>query len=167
MVRGVPRRRFRGVVGALFLDMLTRFSILGAVCLAAVLAVGLRQSEHFQALEYENFHHFDVGEHRITIETRSFSITSGDDGAAALVVQCSSGPKILESSFDNDLYSDIRPAYVTWADIDEDVYQDLVIWKPGLSHQLEANEFVSSSDGEVHEMAVQRQRPFPDGFEIW
>lgn len=151
----------------LFFGMLTRFAVLGTACLAAVLGVGLWRSEHFQALEYDDLHRFDVGKHRITIETRSFAINSGDNGAAELVVQCPSGQKMLGSRFDNDLYRDIRPAYITWADIDEDGYQDLVIWKSGLSHQIEANEFVSSIDGEVHVMAVQCQRPFPDGFYIW
>ena len=147
--------------------MLTRFAILGTACLAAVLGVGLWRSEHFQALEYDDLHRFDVGKHSIAIETRSFSINSGDNGAAELVVQCPSSQKILESKFDNDLYSDIPPAYVTWADIDENGYQDLVIWKPVLSHQVEANEFVSGIDGEVHAMPIQCQRPFPDGFCVW
>ena len=144
--------------------MLTRFAILGTACLAAVLGVGLWRSEHFQELEYDDLHRFDVGKHPVTIETRSLSINSGDNGAAELVVECPSGQTLLKSSFDTDLYSDIRPAYVSWTDIDQDCCQDLVIWKPALSHQVEANEFVSGIDGEVHAMPIQCQRPFPDGF---
>jgi hypothetical protein len=138
-----------------------------AVLLITVLAVCVGRSERFCALGYDELHRFDVGKYQITIRTRSLSISSGDNGAAELVVECPSGQKILESRFDNDLYSDLRPAYVTWADIDEDGYQDLVIWKPGLSHQVEANEFVSGIDGEVHGIAVQCQRPLPDGFYVW
>ncbi len=138
-----------------------------AVLLITVLAVCVRRSERFCALEYDQLHRFDVGKYQITIRTRSLSINSGDNGAAELVVECPSGQTLLKSSFDTDLYSDIRPAYVSWTDIDQDCCQDLVIWKPGLSHQVEANEFVSGIDGEVHGMAVQCQRPFPDGFYVW
>ncbi|HBV61681.1 MAG TPA: hypothetical protein DEF45_01545 [Rhodopirellula sp.] len=65
------------------------------------------------------------------------------------------------------MYSDIRPAYISWADIDQDGYHDLVIWTPGLSHQVEGSEFVSGNDGEVHVMPIQLTRPLHHGFGIW
>ena len=81
------------VPGELFLGMLTRSAIPGTACLAAVLGVGSWRPGHFQTLEYDELHHFGVGKYRITIQTRSFSISSGDDGAAELVVECPSAQR--------------------------------------------------------------------------
>ena len=100
------------------------------VSLSVVLGVSLWLGEHFRALEYDGQQTFKVGKHRIAIETKSFSITSGDDGPAQVIVGCHDGQTALESRFNADLFSDLRPAYVSWGDIDHDWYRNLVIWKP-------------------------------------
>ena len=137
------------------------------VSLCAVLGVSLWPGEHFRALEYDAKQTFKVGKHRIAIETRSFSITSGDNGPAEVIVSCHDGDTTMKSSFNADLFSDLRPAYVSWEDIDHDWYRDLVIWKPGSIRGLEANEFISSVDGQLHVMRMQRQRPLADAFGVW
>ena len=137
------------------------------VSLLAVLGVSLWLGEHVRALEYDGRQTFKVGKHRIAIETKSFSITSGDDGPAEVIVSCHDGHTTMKSSFNADLFSDLRPAYVSWEDIDHDWYPDLVIWKPGSMRGLEANEFISSVDGQLHVMKIQRQRSLPDAFGVW
>ena len=135
-----------------------RIMCLAVVALVIVIAVFPDDSEGFQALEYDDSHVFQVGEHNVRIQTRSFSFGSGDNGKAELIVDCSDRRTRPESDFDNDLYSDIRPAYVSWANLDHDHQKDLLIWKPASSHQLEATGFVSSVDGKLRLMVKHRSR---------
>ena len=128
------------------------FRFMRIMCLAVVALVIVI------AVFPDDSHVFQVGEHNVRIQTRSFSFGSGDNGKAELIVDCSDRRTRLESDFDNDLYSDIRPAYVSWANLDHDHQKDLLIWKPASSHQLEATGFVSSVDGKLRLMVKHRSR---------
>ena len=63
-----------------------RIMCLAVVALVIVIAVFPDDSEGFQALEYDDSHVFQVGEHNVRIQTRSFSFGSGDNGKAELIV---------------------------------------------------------------------------------
>ena len=148
-----------------FFGMLNRIAVLITVCFAAVFGVGLWVGEHFRALEYDGVHVFGVGNHCVSIKTKS--LASGDNGPAELIIDCLGAQTKLQSSFNADLFSDVRPAYVSWEDIDQDWYRDLVIWKPSSLGGLEASEFVSSMDGQLHVLEIRRQRALSDGFGCW
>lgn len=156
----MPQRESLG-----FFGMLNRIAILVTVCLAAVIGVGLWLGEHFRALEYDGVHIFRVGNQRVSIKTKS--LASGDNGPAEVIIDCLGAQTKLQSSFNADLFSDVRPAYVSWEYIEQDWYRDLVIWKPSSSGGLEASEFVSSMDGKLHVMKIRRQRALSDGFGFW
>lgn len=145
--------------------MLTRYAILGTVCLAAVLGFSWWWGGQFRALEYDGVRVFSVGKHRVSIATKS--LATGDNGAAELTIDCHNAQTSLPSSFNADLYSDVRPAYVSWEDIDDDWYKDLVIWRPSSLGGVETSGFISSIDGQLHVMKDQRQHPLPSGFGSW
>lgn len=120
-----------------------------------------QNSRTLQGLKYDGIHTFKVGKHSITIETKSFSLTEGDNGPAKLIVSANGAVTPLNSQFNNDLFLDIRPAYVSWHDIDQDHSQDLVIWKPDWN-TLFASEYISSKDGKLHKLIVPWQQPLPE-----
>ena len=119
-----------------------------------------------QSLEYDKIHPFKVGEHAVSIETQSFSITTGDNGPAKLIVSTNGTDTSLSSHFNNDLWLDIRPGYISWQDVDQDRLRDLVIWKPGLN-ELVALEYISSKDGKLYNLALPLQQPLPEPPGFW
>ncbi len=119
-----------------------------------------------QALEYDKIHTFKVGKHLVSIETKSFSFTKGDNGPAKLIISTNETATSLSSRFNNDLWLDIRPGYLSWQDIDQDRLRDLVIWTPGWN-ELVASEYISSKDGKLHNLADPRQQPLPESPGFW
>jgi hypothetical protein len=129
-----------------------RHTILLVVGVLVVGFVVYRLQEIPIGLKYDATRTFKVGSHDITIETRSFVFGNGDEGHAEVVVSGVGFQEVLDSQFNNDLFMDVRPAYISRADMDGDWRRDLLIWKPanisGLP--LTASEYVSSADGELH-----------------
>lgn len=120
------------------------------------------QATHsIQPLEYDKIHTFQVGKHPVTIETKSFSVTKGDNGPAKLIISTNGTDTSLSSHFNNDLWLDIRPGYLSWQDMDQDQQRDLVIWTPGWN-ELVASDYISSTDGKLHNLAAPLQRPLPE-----
>ena len=127
----------------------------------------LEINDSFSALDYDEIHTFSVGKHRVAIETQSFSITDGDNGPANVIVSTGETDALLDSVFDNDLFADVRPAYVSWQDIDNDRSLDLLLWIPNLDGKLYASEYISSGDGRLHTLSVPMQRPYPEPETVW
>ena len=145
--------------------MFTRFVLLGAVCVAAVSTFGFSWGDRFHALEYDGVRAFNVGEHRVSIETKSCA--TGDNGAAELIIHCLAIRTRLPSCFDADLYNDTHPAYVSSEDMDDDWCKDLVIWRPCSLGGLERSEFISKMDGQLQATKDLRHQPLPSGFAVW
>lgn len=103
-------------------------------------------------LSYDGVHPYWVGGHRVTIETKSFSMEppSGDEGPAQIIITSADGTRtVLDSSFNNDLFMDIRPAYVSWQGVDAHHGRDLLIWK-SVARELLATDYISNGDGQHH-----------------
>lgn len=128
------------------------FGIGAAVLVVALLAMAmwLWLSSLPRGLEYEGLHRFAVGQYEATIETQSYEIAQGDNGAAKLIVVAAGRETVLEAHFNRDFFMDIRPAYVSWAWVDGDWRRDLLIWQDDYSGGLVANHYVASGDGRLH-----------------
>ncbi|MEZ4595152.1 MAG: hypothetical protein R3D55_29010 [Chloroflexota bacterium] len=114
------------------------------------------------ALEYEDVHTFRVGPHAVTLETQSYSVAQGDNGAAKIIIVADGQQTVLDTWFDNDLFNNIHPGYVSRQNVDDHWRRDLVIWQPTFSGGLQASGYVSSEDGRFHPLTppLQRQRLF-------
>lgn len=114
------------------------------------------------ALAYEDVQTFRVGAYDVTLETQSFTIAQGDNGAAKIIIVADGQQTVLDSWFDNDLFNNIHPAYVSRQNVDDHWRRDLVIWQPTFSGGLQASGYVSSADGRFHILnpPLQRQRLF-------
>lgn len=112
------------------------------------------------ALAYEEVHMFRVGPHAVTLETQSFTIAQGDNGAAKIIVLAGGQQTVLDSWFNNDLFSNIHPAYISRQNVDDHWRRDLVIWQPTYAGGLAASAYISSEDGRLHTLTppLQRQR---------
>ena len=92
--------------------------------IAAIVVIGFgctkQAANSMQPLEYDQIHTFKVGKHPVTIETQSFSFTKGDNGPAQLIISTNGTETSLSSRFNNDLWLDIRPGYLSWQDVDQD-----------------------------------------------
>ena len=131
-----------------------------------ILLIGLGLIAYFfqppRGLEYEAVQTFRVGSFSATLETQTYTIAQGDNGAAKIIVSAGGEQTVLDSWFDNDLFNDIRPAYVSRQNVDDHWRRDLVIWQPTYSGGLTAAAYISSSDGRFHPLdpPLERQRPF-------
>lgn len=150
------------------MEMKTLRIVIGLVTATVIFGTGCvrKETTSMHALEYDKIHPFRVGKHPVSIETQSFSITTGDNGPAKLIVSTNGIDTSLSSHFNNDLWLDIRPGYISWTDVDQDRLRDLVIWKPGLN-ELVASEYISSKDGKLHNLALPLQQPLPEPPGFW
>lgn len=114
-------------------------------------------------LEYDGTRELRIANRRVTVETRSISLGNGDDGDAEIVVSSGGNSTKLSSKFSDDMWTFIKPAYISWEDIDGHSGRDLLIWKPSFSTHgpLKAKEYISSEDGELHVLQVPLERPIP------
>ena len=114
-------------------------------------------------LEYDGTRDFRIANRRVTVQTRSISLGNGDDGDAEILVSSGETSTKLPSNFSDDMWTFIKPAYISWEDVDGHSGRDLLIWKPSFSTQgpLKAKEFISSEDGELHVLQVPLERPIP------
>ena len=114
-----------------------------------------------QKLEYDEVHFFQVGKHQVTIETQSYSYVNADNGLAQIIVITGSNRTVLESHFNNDLYMDIRPGYISWENVDNSRGLDLLIWIPERTNgtgDLIAHEYISNEDGRLYILASPLRR---------
>ncbi|MCA9918650.1 MAG: hypothetical protein KC445_11900 [Anaerolineales bacterium] len=134
--------------------------ILLILLIAACLAASLFQPP--RALAYEAVQTFPVGSFSATLETQTYSLVHGDNGVAKIIVVAGGEQTVLDTWFDNDLFNDIRPGYVSWQNVDDHWRRDLVIWLPTYDGNLLASAYVSSEDGRLHPLdpPLQRQRLF-------
>ena len=135
---------------------------------AFVLVIGARQlllacQRIPTGLEYDGTREFRITNRRVTVETRSISLGNGDDGDAEIIVSCRGKSTKLHSKFSDDMWTFIKPAYISWEEVDEHSGRDLLIWKPSFSTHgpLKTSEFISSEDGELHILQVPLERPIP------
>lgn len=114
-------------------------------------------------LEYDGTREFHIGNRRVTVQTRSITLGNGDNGEAEIVVFSGGNSTSLPSKFSDDMWTFVRPAYISWEDVDGHSGRDLLIWKPTFSTQgpLKAKEFISSEDGELHVLQVPLERSIP------
>ncbi len=114
-------------------------------------------------LEYEGTREFRIANRLVTVETRSVSLGNGDNGDAEIIVSSGVKSTKLTSQFSDDMWTFIRPAYISWEDVDNHPGRDLLIWKPSLSTHgpLHAKEYISSEDGELHVLQVPLETPIP------
>ncbi len=104
-------------------------------------------------LSYDGVQTYWVGGHSVTIETQSFSLepASGDNGPAKIIISTEGRRTVLDSVYNNDFFTDIRPAYVSWQGVDDAHGRDLLIWKQdSISRELIAADYISSGDGQHH-----------------
>lgn len=138
--------------------------------IAAIVVIGFgctkQAANSMRPLEYDQIHTFKVGKHPVTIETKSFSFTKGDNGPAQLIISTNGTETSLSSRFNNDLWLNIRPGYLSWQDVDQDQLRDLVIWTPALD-QLVASAYISGQDGTLHQLADPLQQPLPEAPGFW
>lgn len=106
---------------------------------------------------------FRIANRLVTVETRSVSLGNGDNGDAEIIVSSGVKSTKLTSQFSDDMWTFIRPAYISWEDVDNHPGRDLLIWKPSLSTHgpLHAKEYISSEDGELHVLQVPLETPIP------
>lgn len=137
-----------------------------AIFIALTLLLALSLVTYFflppSALAYEDVRTFQVGPYSATLETQSYQIARGDNGAAKIIILAGGQQTVLDSWFDNDLFKDIRPAYVSRQNVDDHWRRDLVIWQPTYDGGLLATAYISSQDGRFHTLdsSMQRQRLF-------
>ena len=140
------------------------FKIGGFIGLILLIGLGLIAyfSQPPRGLEYEAVQTFRVGSFSATLETQTYTIAQGDNGAAKIIVSAGGEQTVLDSWFDNDLFNDIRPAYLSRQNVDDHWQRDLVIWQPTYSGGLTATAYISSSNGRFHTLTppLQRQRFF-------
>ena len=105
-------------------------------------------------LDYEGIHRYQVGGKQVTIETRSYSIAKGDNGLAKIVVNAGGVQTTLRSTFSNDMYTYIKPAWVSWQNLDDHWGKDLIIWKKDFSGPFTASEYISSRDGCLYRLKI-------------
>ena len=90
------------------------------------------------------------------IETKSFD----EEGPAKVIVSSDHFREVLDSLSNQDLYMDVRPASVSWKNIDGKRGRDLLIWIPdgptGQHHT--ASVYLSSGDGTLHTLIPPLQR---------
>lgn len=133
--------------------------ILILLTLAAASYTRLTQTQLLppRGLPHEGIEHFTVGDYPITIETQSYTIAKGDNGPAKLIITHGNQQTTLDSWFDNDLFQNIRPAYISWQQVDDHPQLDLIIWKPTYSGGLLATDYIASRDGQHHPLNPPRQ----------
>ena len=114
-------------------------------------------------LEYDGAREFRIANRRVIVETRSISLGNGDDGDADIVVSSGGNSTTFPSRFSDDMWTFIKPAYISWEDIDNHSGRDLLIWRPSFSTHgpLKAQDYISSEDGELHVLQVPLERPIP------
>lgn len=114
-------------------------------------------------LEYDGIREFRIANQHVTIETKSLSLGNGDDGDAEIIVSTEKNAIKLPTKFSDDMWTFIRPAYISWENVDGHSAVDLLIWKPTFSTHgpLKAEEYISSEDGELHVLQVPIERPIP------
>ena len=114
-------------------------------------------------LQYDGTRDFDIGKRHVTIETRSISLGNGDDGDAEIIVSSGGDSTNVASKFSDDNWRFVKPAYISWRDVDDHAGRDLLIWIPSFSTTgpLKAAQYISSRDGKLHTLQVPLERPIP------
>jgi hypothetical protein len=107
------------------------FIIVAFIVMILLLAVAESVWTHnaLRRLEYEGVQVFHVGKQRVTIETLTYSIANGDNGPAKIIVSTGNDHTVIDSWFNHDFFTDIRPGYVSWCNVDDYRGLDLLIWK--------------------------------------
>lgn len=112
-----------------------------------------------RGLQYNGFHYFSLSSGKWTVETR----TSGEEGEATLLITSPTGIQSrIASRFNRDLYMDVRPAYVSWKNVDGQSGNELLIWTPtaGSGMELKASHFLSGSHPGVQTIKPPLQTGF-------
>jgi hypothetical protein len=117
-------------------------------------------SNTIRSLDVEGVETFRVGGYPITIETQSFSIAGGDNGPANVLISGSGNQTIIHTRFDVDLFQNIKPAYVSWQNVDGHRGRDLLIWTPTYK-ELVAEYYVSNGDGKLYPLSMPQTQPLP------
>ncbi|MDG2221054.1 MAG: hypothetical protein P8L85_06725 [Rubripirellula sp.] len=143
------------------------FVIAGLLLIGFMLAGGFAAVRHLHeipvALECDGTRGFVVGDHSVTIETKSLSLQHGDDGAAEVIVAGAAFETVLPSWFNQDLFMDVHPAHYSWQDVDSSPGRDLLIWMPASpagTLLLVASHYLSSGDGLLHVLNTPLQRQY-------
>ena len=132
-----------------------------ALFMTGLIIVGIflaasRLQEVRRSLDYNATHTFSIGGHEVMIETKSFD----EEGPAKVIVSSDHFREVLDSLSNQDLYMDVRPASVSWKNIDGKRGRDLLIWIPdgptGQHHT--ASVYLSSGDGTLHTLIPPLQR---------
>ncbi|MEZ5653436.1 MAG: hypothetical protein R3E87_23115 [Burkholderiaceae bacterium] len=125
------------------------FGLTSIAILTVAIGVTYWPEESLQGLRVEGERVFEVGRHRVSIETRPAEGEPEGRGRAMIIVRVGDVRTEIESWFETDEQMDIRPAYVSFHEADDDPGRDLLIWRPRNQSELVADRYVSSRDGTV------------------
>ena len=124
--------------------------------IVGILLGASRLQEIPRSLDYNGTHTFSIGGHEVMIETKTFA----EEGPAEVIVSGEHFREVLKSLSNRDLYMDVRPASVSWKNIDGKRGNDLLIWRPegptGQHHT--ASVYLSSGDGTLHTLIPPLER---------
>lgn len=90
------------------------------------------------------------------IETKTFA----EEGPAEVIISGEHFREVLDSLSNQDLYMNVRPASVSWKNIDGKRGNDLLIWRPDEltgQHHI-ASVYLSSEDGKLHKLIPPLER---------
>ena len=108
------------------------------------------------SLDYNGTHTFSIGGHEVMIETKTFA----EEGPAEVIISGEHFREVLDSLSNQDLYMNVRPASVSWKNIDGKRGNDLLIWRPDEltgQHHI-ASVYLSSEDGKLHKLIPPLER---------
>ena len=100
------------------------------------------------------------GRDRYLRPDRELRITDGANGPARVTLATAAKTVVVDSSFHNELFSDVRPGCLSRRVVDGDRRRDLVLWIPGING-LESTTYVSGVDGAITKLDVALWRPQP------
>ena len=162
----IHQRRTLVLGGSLSRKQIMLFTVLFALAIVAI--AGARQllmayQRVPAGLQYDGTHEFDIGKRHVMIETRSISLGNGDDGDAEIIVSSGGDSTNIASKFSDDNWTFVKPAYISWQDVDDHAGRDLLIWIPAFSTTgpLKAAQYISSRGGKLHTLQVPLERPIP------
>jgi hypothetical protein len=135
------------------------FTVAVSIVTILLLAIaGSVWSHHtLRRLNYEGVQVFQVGNQKVTIEILTYSIAKGDNGPAKIIVSTGNDRRVIDSWFNHDFFTDMRPGYISWCNVDDRHGLDLLIWKREGS-ELIAYEYVSSHDGKLYTLKMPLRR---------
>jgi hypothetical protein len=162
----IHQRRTLVMGGSLSRKQIMLLTVLFALAIVAI--AGARQllmayQRAPAGLQYDGTHEFDIGKRHVMIETRSISLGNGDDGDAEIIVSSGGDSTNIASKFSDDNWTFVKPAYISWQDVDDHAGRDLLIWVPSFSTTgpLKAAQYISSRDGKLRTLQVPLERPIP------